>query len=498
MKIICTGIRRWPWSEHVLEGIAELAKSRLYSCSEIIQDRDEVVLQLTRNLKSHSHIIRRSSLELLSLPDVAPESTTDAVKRCLAAELVPLSVQGVKERVLLTGKVGQSAVDDEQTSRICGNLASGTIENVVWSIVYAELKDMDSPGTAGMMPVWASDTSQEEGEINEEERSWRDPSAHRFRVALAKWTSVSASRIALIEQQKPQERYDARSYETQLLVSIGQFPSVAEKHSLELVPLFLSFVSSASSEKASRSELVNWLELFAKFSNPKAFYQSHVVHALFISLLSHPDRSLQSSALSCLQTYKTPALVSKSDILTNLLDDTKWRDEITMLDLKELSADEHDELVPVLVRLFYGMMRERGGSGRGTDRHAALLGALAACSEDELVLLVELVVEPFREGVDLSVFGDGDRTWTLGSVDTLTFPEKQQIGFLMLLEDVLRFLGHMLKNRGRSQLPYLVLSPHMLNERSTILLRMLLRSRTMETRMAKKEMKKAKSLQLIQ
>ncbi|KAL5476564.1 UTP20_2 [Sanghuangporus weigelae] len=425
MKIICTGIRRWPWSEHVLEGIAELAKSRLYSCSEIIQDRDEVILQLTRNLKSHSRIIRRSSLELLSLPDVAPESTTDAVKRCLAAELVPLSVQGVKERVLLTGKVGQSAVDDEQTSRICGNLASGTIENVVWSIVYAELKDMDSPGTAGMMPVWASDTSQEEGEINEEERSWRDPSAHRFRVALTKWTSVSASRIALIEQQKPQERYDARSYETQLLVSIGQFPSVAEKRSLELVPLFLSFVSSASSEKASRSELVNWLELFAKFSNPKAFYQSNVVHALFISLLSHPDRSLQSSALSCLQTYKTPAL----------------RDEITMLDLKELSADEHDELVPVLVRLFYGMMRERGGSGRGTDRHAALLGALAACSEDELVLLVELMVEPLREGVDLSVFGDGDRTWTLGSVDTLTFPEKQQIGFLMLLAGVLRILG---------------------------------------------------------
>ncbi|KAL5483039.1 UTP20_9 [Sanghuangporus weigelae] len=463
MKIICTGIRRWSWSAHVLEGIAELAKSRLHSLSEIIQDRDEVVLQLTRNLKSHSHIIRRSSLELLSLPGVAPESTMDAVKRCLAAELVPLSVQGVKERVLLTGKVEQSAVNDEQASRICGTWLLGQLKvslrpiwapagqalanlaqrspDIVWSIVYPELKDVDAPAIAGTVPVWASDTSQAEDEINEEERSWRDPSAHKFRVALAKWISISACRIALIEQQKPRERYDARSYETQLLVSIGQFPSVAEKHSRELVPLFLSFISSTSSEKASRSKLVNWLKLFAKFSNPKAFYRSDEVHALFISLLSHPDRSLQSSALSCLQTYKTPVLVSKSDILTNLLDDTKWRDEITMLDLKELSADERDELVPVLVRLFYGMMRERGGSGKGTDRRAALLGALAACTEDELVLLVELMVEPFREGVDLNVFGDGDRTWTLGNVDTLTFPEKQQIGFLMLLADVLRILG---------------------------------------------------------
>ncbi|KAL5531823.1 UTP20 [Sanghuangporus sanghuang] len=463
MKIICTGIRRWSWSEHVLEGIAELAKSRLHSRSEIIQDRDIVLLQLTRNVNSHSHIIRRSSLELLSLPGVAPESTMDAVKRCLAAELVPLSVQGVKERVLLTGKVGQIAVDDEQATLICGNWLLGQLKvglrpiwapagqalanlaqrfpDVVWSIVYPELKDIDAPATAGTVPVWASDTSQEEDAINEQERSWRDPSAHKFRVALAKWTSVSSCRIALIEQQKPRERYDARSYETQLLASISEFPSVAEKHSRELVPLLLSVVSSASSEKASRSKLVNWLKLFAKFSNPKAFYQSNKVHALFVSLLSHPDRSLQSSALSCLQTYKTPALVSKSDILKNLLDDIKWRDEITMLDLKELSPDERDEIVPVLVRLFYGMMRERGGSGKGMDRRAALLGALAACTEDELALLVELMVEPFRERVNSNVFTDGDRTWTLGNVDTLAFPEKQQIGFLMLLADVLRILG---------------------------------------------------------
>ncbi|KAL5498462.1 UTP20 [Sanghuangporus vaninii] len=445
MKIICTGIRRWSWSEHVLEGIAELAKSCLHSHSETIQDRNIVVLQLTRNLNSHSHIIRRSSLELLNLPGVVSELIMDAVKRCLAAELVPLSVQGVKERVLLTGKVGKSTVDDEQATRICGNWLLGQLKvclrpiwapagqaladlaqrfpDVVWSIVYPELKDIDAPATVGTVPVWASDTSQEEDEINEQERSWRDPNAHKFR------------------QQKPRERFDARSYETQLLASISEFPSVAEKHSRELVPLFLSVVPSASSEKASRSKLVNWLKLFAKFSNPKAFYQSNKVHALLVSLLSHPDRSLQSSALSCLQTYKIPALVSKSDTLTNLLDDTKWRDEITMLDLKELSADERDELVPVLVRLFYGMMRERGGSGKGTDRRAALLGALAACTEDELVLLVELMVEPFREGVNSNVFRDEDRTWTLGNVDTLAFPEKQQIGFLMLLADVLRILG---------------------------------------------------------
>lgn len=119
IRLIYDAIKRWYWSEYVMEGIAELAKSCQYSGSEPIPDQQSIVERLTNNLKSHSHIIRRRSLELLSLPWIFSSSNADGIKRCLAAELVPLSVQGVRERVLLTGRVGQVVLDDDLITRIC-------------------------------------------------------------------------------------------------------------------------------------------------------------------------------------------------------------------------------------------------------------------------------------------------------------------------------------------------------------------------------------------
>ncbi|KAI1783497.1 armadillo-type protein [Ganoderma leucocontextum] len=161
------------------------------------------------------------------------------------------------------------------------------------------------------------------------------------------------------------------------------------------------------------------------------------MRALYVSLLAHPDRGLQRLALSCLFTYKLPRLVRHEDSLRLLLDDTKWRDELTQLDFAQFEADERPEVIDVIIRLLYGTMLEKRGRTRGADRRAAVLSSLAACSDNELTLLVDLMLQPMRKG----------RSMDVDSVPFAVRPvpeeatEKQQVGFLTLLGDVLKHLG---------------------------------------------------------
>lgn len=62
--------------------------------------------------------------------------------------------------------------------------------DVVWNLVFSELQECGEGG--GLSAVVAQQQSQADDEGNdddiwEEERSWRDPSAHKLRVALVRW-----------------------------------------------------------------------------------------------------------------------------------------------------------------------------------------------------------------------------------------------------------------------------------------------------------------------
>jgi len=188
----------------------------------------------------------------------------------------------------------------------------------------------------------------------------------------------------------------------------------------------------------ARNKLAAWLALFAKFANPRALYASDTLLSLFRALLAHPDRTLQRAALRCVLTYKSPELVRCADGLWRLLDSTMWRDELANVNV----AAVEPEVADVMVRLLYGVLRERKGrSSRGgeSSRRAAVLGALTACRPEEHALLVDLMLAPL---------GRDSRAWTRTtddfSIEDVASPAggtKQQIGFLNMLGDVLKSLG---------------------------------------------------------
>lgn len=224
---------------------------------------------------------------------------------------------------------------------------------------------------------------------------------------------------------------------------MGECSSLAEKHSRDIIPHFLTLSGplSSSPSRLPRHKLSAWLTLFSKFVNPKALRSTDTLQALYTALLSHPDRALQRLALSCILTYKSPCLVSREDLLRELLDDTRWRDALTQLEISEIAEGHRAEVVPVIMRLLFGLMLERRGRVRGADRRAAVLSAFSGCTDEELCLLVELMLQP--------IMPNGIRPTEPFVIETVPsdVSEKQQIGFLTLLGDAVKQLGSRLVSR---------------------------------------------------
>ncbi|KAF9461849.1 armadillo-type protein [Collybia nuda] len=455
----CLG--RWAWSANVLAGLYAILKANPSKTAEI--PLDEIYPFLQRPLLSHSRPLRLNALRLLESTLVdSPTGSHEVLKRCLQGEEVSLDVQGVRERVLRIGRVGQVLRDGDETGAdICArwliaqlkvNLrplwspAAGALSSlsmrfgdVVWGLLFRELQSLEGGQEWDRTPPWMENGQDIEEDANdpwEEERSWRDPTAHKFRSVIIKWVDDEYAKTELVKALSSKERFDLHSYEYQLLSTFGECSPLVEKHNRELVPHFLFLAGPDSSSRMPKQKLSAWLALFAKFNNPRALYSTDSLRALYISLLSHPDRALQTISLSCLFTYKSPHFTLHEDKLRALLDDARWRDELTSLDFEMFEPQDREEVVDVIIRLLFGIMLEKRGRTRGADRRAAILGTLAGCTDKELGLLVDLMLRPLNS----SSTSRQDQTFIVCAVES-SVSDKQQTGFLTLLGDVLKNLG---------------------------------------------------------
>ncbi|KAF8120695.1 down-regulated in metastasis-domain-containing protein [Boletus edulis] len=194
--------------------------------------------------------------------------------------------------------------------------------------------------------------------------------------------------------------------------------------------------SSYAASSFARYKLHAWLTLISKFTNPKAFQATEALFIAYRALLSHPDCTLQTVALSCVLTHKPPNLVRHEETLWHLLDDTLRRDEPTHLDTFFARRTDRPMFVDTTIRLLFGTMLEKKGRTKGGGRRAAVLSAPVVCTEDELWLLVNLMLKPTGSS-SLAWQGEG---FVLTEVPS-SASSKQQVGFFNLLGRVLWHLG---------------------------------------------------------
>ena len=137
-------------------------------------------------------------------------------------------MQGVRERVLRIGRVGQ-VVGDENSAEVCGRWLVAQLKvnlrplwspstsalsslglrfgDLVWRILFEEVCKLTSGEcdeyTQGGTVSLPFQTDQELDDQNEddpweEERSWRDPSAHNVRQAVFMWNDLEKPRMAKV------------------------------------------------------------------------------------------------------------------------------------------------------------------------------------------------------------------------------------------------------------------------------------------------------------
>lgn len=180
-------------------------------------------------LQSHSHITRLNALHLISLAcsSIAEPNTLLCITTCTQAEQVPLDIQSVRDRVLKLNRIGLSVSDGDNTGAdviarwligqlkinlkplwipACTSLQilSSRFPKIVWSLLFSELSS-PVPQVPTPSPEWAREGEAEEDVVNEEEHTWRDPSAHKMRIVVSKWMmeSNATTRRAIVKVRLP-------------------------------------------------------------------------------------------------------------------------------------------------------------------------------------------------------------------------------------------------------------------------------------------------------
>ena len=238
-------------------------------------------------------------------------------------------------------------------------------------------------------------------------------------------------------------------------------PNIAEKHSRQIVPLFLSWARHDEDENASNSgpdeslsstgdlpwgfkDRLAMLGLFGQFINPLVLYKSSDVYEALLELICHGNSEIQRSALRAIFTWKSPHIVRYQENLLNILDEKRLRDELTAFvhvgrDDSVIEEEHKGELLPILLRLLYGRMISKASTKAAqssqTGRRKAILRTLSLLPDEDFEVFMEIAFGPFAE---VQVVKDGQ-------VDEMSFSQelvspKRQMGLLRMIESMFETL----------------------------------------------------------
>lgn len=241
---------------------------------------------------------------------------------------------------------------------------------------------------------------------------------------------------------------------------LNAVPIIAEKRSRQVVPLFLSWAlhdeeetghldpEFGSSDMPAHDAYVPWgfkdrlsfLALFGKFINPIVLFKASEVHGALLGLLCHGNSEIQRSALKALFTWKSPEILPYQENLLNILDESRFRDELSAfvhVGKEDSIIDEshRGELLPVLLRILYGRMISKASANAGqagqAGRRKAILRTLSHLPDQYFALFMHVSFGPLGD-VRLVKDGKVDLEPLVQENASL----RRQMGLLKMIETV--------------------------------------------------------------
>ncbi|KAM9071392.1 small subunit processome component 20 homolog isoform 2-T2 [Megaptera novaeangliae] len=432
------------------------------------------------------------------------------------AELVPATVNDYREKLLhlrkLRHDVVQTAVPDGPLQEMPLRYLLGMLY-VNFSALWDPVIELISSHAHGMenKQFWkvyyehlekaATHAEKElQNDTRDEERSSGD----------ASWEQTQEGNVGSLYHEQfalktdLQERLDHTNFRFLLWRALAKFPERVEPRSRELSPLFLRFINNEyypadlqvaptqdlrrkgrglgaeeieeepvagedeelgeelapqdepsqkkKTRRAAAKQLIAHLQVFSKFSNPRALYLESKLYELYLQLLLHQDQMVQKITLDCIMTYKHPHILSYRENLQRLLEDRSFKEEIVHFNISEdntvVKAAHRADLFPILMRILYGRMKNKTGSktqGKSASgtRMSIILRFLAGTQPEEIQIFLDLLFEPVKH------FKNGEcHSAVIQAVDDLdlskVLPLGRQHGILNSLEIVLKNISHLI------------------------------------------------------
>lgn len=438
------------------------------------ENEDPLLKSLIENLSVPSHEHRLASLKLLSKLDQAPDQL-ECLAIMIQIEEMPLDLQSVRAIQMHIRKL---ATNYPQLSR------DSWLQQAVPSFLFGML-------TVRLAPVWdaavealsqVSQTKAGEEAVSEIAFKWMENPSKRWEGPTKEATASSRRGLTDFEclnlaklhnQAKDIEHVLDHSPEillksfediqhlvpelssnvrSQALKVFAAAPALAEKKSRRLVPFFLCWSldteeQGSPGDEANEAPEESWslfdkkalLGIFAQFSNPKVLYQSHQVYEALLGQLANGDPEVQKLALKAILTWKQDGVTPYHENLEGLLDETRFKNELTLLFQGEntIQSQHRPELIPVLLRLLYGRTISKKGIASGrSGQHATRLAVLRQLSVDDMGDFLDIALGDLR---GVQVVEDSKVREDVLSQEIL--PARKQAGFIRMMEAMIHELG---------------------------------------------------------
>ena len=231
--------------------------------------------------------------------------------------------------------------------------------------------------------------------------------------------------------------------------------------------------------KTLKKRLEMFLQVFAAVTSPKQMFCHQMLYAYYVEIMAKADVNAVKLAFDCILTYKPVAIVPYKDRIKRMLEDKTIRDELVNFDPSPslvsaesdheplIKSEHRAELVPLLVRTVYGRFTSKArGSKAARDqniaRRAAVLAFVSKMEPVEMRHLLQLmlrgIVPPEKLLAQITVPAPGttilanitSEEWydtidkivqEVGANELDNIAWERQIGFLHLLQPIIRILG---------------------------------------------------------
>ena len=450
-------------------------KPTAYSWTAKEGDEPDLLIEaLIENLSTNSHDLRVLSLRLLEyLHKLSTGKDSDVITTMLMVENTPLDLQTARSASMHVRKLATvypNYATDRVLSRAIPAFCFGMLtvkfaqlwedssaalklisENKIGEQVVAELtfKWLEAPSTVWDGAARNTEPPQHAGMTDFECSNLMQ----LYRLAGDAAQNSTGARDTMTRQfEASQEIVSATPpmARAQALRVLGGIARIAERRSRQFIPMFLSWAKHDNTAEPADEEaeaVSDWtrrdqktqLDLLQKFNNPSVLFRATEVYDALLGLLTNGDLEIQRSALRAIFTWKNPSIRPYEENLLNLLDEARFKDELTILLQGEtqIQFQHRLDLMPVLLRVLYGRTISKKGAASGRQgMHATRLIVLRTLSVEDCGAFLQIALGDLA---DVNIVED--KLLEQDNFDTPIITVRKQLGFLNMIEGVLKELG---------------------------------------------------------